>query len=217
MRQNLHSNLFSEAIKLSSSVVHDKAKESACVIKGLSNHTRSLIMVGKAYPVKTEGNILPVLQALEFLGPHDILVIEDSVKEQALLGDIVLLGLAKIGVKGVVCDGCVRDIDHAERIGVSVWSRSVTPAAAGLGKSALPVSTVTIADSPIHKGDWLFGDGDGLVSIPRGQARFIIKAASIKNKREKIYKRRIENGEVLYQMMNIDGHLQRNEDIVVEF
>ncbi len=214
---DMRNSLFAEASKLSSSVVHDKAKDVAVIIKGLTNHTASIPLVGKAYPVLTNGSILPVLQALEYMDEHSILVIEDTVKNQALLGDIVMLALKKLGVKGVVCDGLVRDIDHAEKIGISVWSRSVTPEAASLGKPAAAVDVVTVGGHSIRKDDWLFGDGDGLVAIPREQSRYIIKSAAIKNKREHIYKNRILNGEVLFNMMNIDGHLRKNENVVVEF
>jgi regulator of RNase E activity RraA len=66
-------------------------------------------------------------------------------------------------------------------------------------------------------GDWLFGDRDGLVHVPGDQARLVIKAAAIKDKKERLYKQRMHDGENLITMMNVRAHLSAGEPIKVEF
>jgi len=210
--------LMSEAKKLSSSVVSDKGMGRANVLDHkLINFTPNIKLIGPVHLVKTDGDILPVLQGLDSISPGYILLIEDSIREEALLGDIIMLAAVKKGVKGLLCSGKIRDISEADNLGISVWAESVSPKAAGLGKFSSPVESVMLAGVKIESGDWLFGDQDGLVHVPANDARLIIKSASIKDKKERIYKQRMENGEKLIEMMNVRKHVSSGEAIKVDF
>ncbi len=210
--------LIAEASRLSSSVVWDRGLGHATIIEHpLSNFTPDLKLIGPVHPVLTQGDILPVLQALDAIEPGYLLLIQDTIGACALLGDIVMLAAKKKGVAGIICLGMVRDIADASRLALPVWASAVTPRASGLGKAAAPPDRVVLAGHTIARHDWLFGDRDGLVHLPAEQARLVIKAAAIKDKKERVYKNRIHNGEELVVMMNIRGHLEKNEAIKVEF
>jgi regulator of RNase E activity RraA len=216
--KRIHDAMFQEATGLSSSVVYDKGVDQVKMInQGLCNFTKNMKLIGTAYPVITNGDILPILQSLDDIEKNSILVVQDLVGEKALLGDIVMLALKKIGVRGIVCNGRVRDIEHAEKIGIAVWANGLTPEAAKIGSRQDRVDFVTVSNQLIERGDWLFGDQDGLVCVPKGISRKMIKSAAMKEKRERIYKERIESGEDLFEMMNVSRHLVYGENIKVEF
>ena len=210
--------LIQEASRLGSSVVVDCGGGCATILNHqLVNYTPELKLIGPVYPVLTNGDILPVLQGLDAIPPRHVMVIQDTKGDAALLGDIIMLAAKKKGVAGLLCTGKVRDISDASRLGLPVWAAAVSPKAAALGVPAsMPVS-VKVAKHTIAFGDWLFGDRDGLVHVPAKSARLIIKAAAIKDKKERIYKARIHNGEELFVMMNVRGHLTAGEAIRVEF
>ena len=210
--------LIQEASRLGSSVVADCGGGCATILNHqLINYTPELKLIGPVYPVLTNGDILPVLQGLDAIPPGHLMVIQDTKGEDALLGDIIMLAAKKKGIAGLLCSGKVRDISDASRLGLPVWAAAVSPKAAALGMPASMPDSVVVAKHTAAIGDWLFGDRDGLVHVPAKSARLIIKAAAIKDKKERIYKARIHNGEELFVMMNIREHLTTGEAIRVEF
>lgn len=211
--------LMHEAAGLNSSVISDCGMKYTTILSHqLTNFTPELKLIGPVHPVLTHGHILPVLQGLDAIRPGYILVIQDTKGEAALLGDIIMLAAIKKGIAGVICTGKVRDISDASRLGLPVWAASLSPTAAPLGMAAPQVQgSVVISHQTITANDWLFGDRDGLAHVPEMNARLIIKAAAIKNKKEHIYKTRIHGGEELIVMMNIREHLASGAAIKVEF
>jgi 4-hydroxy-4-methyl-2-oxoglutarate aldolase len=210
--------LLAEARTLSSSVVWDRGLGHASLVDiALINHTPELKLIGPVYAVRTDGNILAILQALDNANPHDILVIEDTVGEDALLGDIVMLAAKQKGIAGIACNGKVRDIADANRLELPVWARGVSPRATTIGEKASALGKAQLGACLLLTGDWLFGDRDGLVHVPGDQARLVIKAAAIKDKKERLYKQRMHDGENLITMMNVRAHLSAGEPIKVEF
>ncbi len=211
-------SLIKEASGLNSSVVSDRSMGYATVLNHhLTNFTPEIKLIGPVHLVLTDGNILPVLQGLDAIQSGHILVIQDTIGDAALLGDIIMLAAKKKGIAGLLCTGKVRDIADASRLELPVWAASLSPLAAPLGTASPMPDSVVVAGHTINSGDWLFGDRDGLVHVPAACARLVIKAAAIKNKKERVYKTRINNGEGLIVMMNIREHLASGAAIKVEF
>ena len=228
MENNLHSTqndvsrmpfLLKEASRLSSSVIWDCGRGNVFVINhSFTNYTPQLKLIGPAYPVSTNGDILPIIQAINDISPGFLLVINDSISKAALLGDIIMLAAKKKNVSGILCSGIVRDVADASNLEMPLWALNAAPNSCKLGvASPTPSHKVEIAKQEICFGDWLFGDRDGLVCLPAKYARLVIKSACIKNKKENNYKNRIYNGENLFEMMNIEAHIARGENIKVEF
>jgi 4-hydroxy-4-methyl-2-oxoglutarate aldolase len=213
-------SLVDAARRLSTSLVCDRLYDHGSVIRApLINVTPGLLLAGPAFPITTEGAILPILQALDVVPPHHVLVIQDtSASERALLGDIILTAARQQELGGVVCLGTIRDLDEAPKIQVPLWASGASPQAAGLGRRAPQVPCdVTLGTTLVRPGDWLFGDRDGLVCVDREWIRVILKAAALKGKKERLYKERLCAGERLTEMMNVRRHLEHGEPIVVEF
>ncbi len=213
-------SLLDAARRLSTSLVCDRLYDHGSVIRApLINFTPGLPLAGPAFPITTEGAILPILQALDVVPPHHVLVIQDASAEQrAVLGDIILTAARQQELGGVVCLGTIRDLDEAPKIGVPLWASGASPQATGLGSRAPQVPCdVTLGTTLVRPGDWLFGDRDGLVCVEREWIRVILKAAAIKAKKERLYKERLNAGERLTEMMNVRRHLEHGEPLVVEF
>jgi regulator of RNase E activity RraA len=209
-----------KAVKtLGTAVVWDKSAGKAHMVlgHGLNNFTPELRLAGPVHLVKTSGDILPVLQGLQDAESGHILLIEDIKPGRALLGDIVMLAVQQKALAGIVCLGVVRDVADASHLKVPLWAQACSPMAASLGKPANPAEVISMGNTRIVQGDWIFADQDGVVHVPAAHARFVIKAASIKNKKEQLYKERMLAGEALLEMMNINGYLERGEPMRVEF
>jgi regulator of RNase E activity RraA len=185
----------------------------------IKNYVPDKLLVGPAYPVIVRNSILPVLQALDETPANYVLVISDVAESKvALLGEIIATAARQQQLGGIVCFGAIRDVDQIREIGIPVWAQGACPDAAPLGEpiSSLPES-LEVNGCLVRRGDWLFGDEDGLVCVEQEWARHVIKAAQIKAKRESLFVDRLECGERLSDMMNLEGFLHRGEDIVVEF
>jgi 4-hydroxy-4-methyl-2-oxoglutarate aldolase len=81
----------------------------------------------------------------------------------AHMGELSAETLNFRGIRGYVVDGSCRDIDFILRLGFRVFCRYTTPADIA-GKLGEPI---TMGALTIHSGDYIMGDIDGSVLIPR--------------------------------------------------
>lgn len=88
----------------------------------------------------------------------------------AQMGELSAETLQKKGVLGCVLDGHARDTNFLLDIGFQTWRISHTPK--DIVGRWLPTATdvpIQIADVRIEPGDFLLGDRDGMVRIPKAQ------------------------------------------------
>lgn len=162
-----------------SSAVSDalgKAGALSGAIRAVTRHDR---MVGTAVTVVTSpnDNLLPYL-ALAECRPGDILVIATGGMEQtsALLGGTILGHLKNAGVRGVVTDGFVRDLDEIEAIGLPVFAAGFStkaPTKSGGGAVNVPV---VIGGLVVQAGDVVVADRDGVTVVPARQVASVCEA-----------------------------------------
>jgi 4-hydroxy-4-methyl-2-oxoglutarate aldolase len=109
-----------------------------------------------------------------------IVVIQDIDRKPgvgALVGELHAAVLQRMGCKGVITNGAVRDLSAVERRGLPMFSGSVSPSHAythivDVGKP------VEIAGLTIRPGDILLGDRHGIVRIPPDLAAQIPEEAA---------------------------------------
>ncbi len=100
--------------------------------------------------------------------PGHVVVIQPNDSTVAHMGELSAETLKYKGVRGVIADGGVRDSQSILDIGFQVWHRYYTPR--DVVGYWLPYAfdvPVTIGEVKILPGDYLFGDRDGVVRIPR--------------------------------------------------
>ena len=115
---------------------------------------------------------LAVFGALDAATSGDIIVAAtDGFVGTAVTGDLVLGMARNKGLAGFVTDGLVRDVVGIEAVGLPVYCAGITPnspARNGPGTVGFPVVMGGVAIAP---GDILVGDRDGIVVVPRLEAR----------------------------------------------
>jgi 4-hydroxy-4-methyl-2-oxoglutarate aldolase len=143
-------------------------------IKPLSAKTK---FIGTALTVRTRpiDNLAPYA-ALKFAKPGDVLLVAvDGSDTASVLGDI-LLGMAKnAGIVAAVTDGTVRDSEGINKVGIPTFARALNPNSPfkdGPGEVGLPIA---LGGVPIHAGDIVAGDVDGVVVVPREDANLVAK------------------------------------------
>ncbi|WP_330949375.1 RraA family protein [Virgibacillus sp. MG-45] len=136
-------------------------------------------LVGRAFTVKIPvGDNLAVLKAINGAKKDDVLVIDAKGDTyRAVAGDLYLGMAQKLGIKGVVADGVIRDKAAVRALNFPVFCKGTTVAASnkiGVGELNQPISC---GGMPIKPGDIIVGDADGVVVVPQEQEKQILAKA----------------------------------------
>jgi regulator of RNase E activity RraA len=119
---------------------------------------------------------LLVYKALQLVQPGDVLVItNDGSSATSVFGDLVVSIARARGVAAMVTDGMARDGAGILEVDLPVFVRGLNangPYKDGPGEVNFPISCGGI---PVHPGDILAGDGDGVVVVRREDAPFVAK------------------------------------------
>lgn len=146
-------------------------------------------LVGRAEVLQVTRTDNGVIRALlERGGPRrgDVLVVAGAAgSTTSVTGGITAQELHAAGFAGLVTDGPVRDAAELRAGPLRVWCTGLTPAASGKDWREPPPERVVIGGVPVHNGDVVLADDDGVVVWPaadvtdlldRARARFAADA-----------------------------------------
>jgi 4-hydroxy-4-methyl-2-oxoglutarate aldolase len=151
----------------------------------------SMKVAGPAFTVEVRpGDNLMIHAAMALAKPGDVLVIDGKGDQtSALMGTIMMTACRQLGLAGVVVDGAVRDsleIDEMDYPVFSVGTNPNGPTKQIGGRIGHPVS---LGGVTVRPGDFVIGDGDGVVVVEREKLAELLPLAEHKVKAET---RRIE-------------------------
>ena len=138
------------------------------VLQGIKPLFRGMHMVGRAVTVRTyPGDWAKPVRAIDVAEPGDVLVIDSGGVGPAIWGELATNSAIQRGLAGVVIDGALRDSDDIVDLNFPAFSRLVMPNAGepkGFGEIGVPI---IVGNQRVEPGDWVLGDGDGVVILPR--------------------------------------------------
>ncbi|TVT81264.1 RraA family protein [Pseudomonas sp. H3(2019)] len=165
---------------------------------------RCFSLVGKAWtlrygPVGLEGGT--VGDYIDDLEEGQVVVIDNQGRlDTTVWGDLLTSTAARKKLAGTVIDGVCRDVDRALELGYPIFSRGNWMRT---GKDRVRVEAiqepVTLGGVRVEAGDWLRGDGDGLVVVPAKQLEQVLKVAEEIHRAEEHIRAAIEAGTPLRQ------------------
>jgi 4-hydroxy-4-methyl-2-oxoglutarate aldolase len=144
--------------------------------KPLVGRARTISRI-KAPPNATQPEIDPSLgmgtqKLIDSCQSGDVVVIaaEDNL-DFAMWGDNMGVRASSLGVRGVVTDGAVRDLDEMPKLGLSVYARGTTPKQAFRRMLTLTIDQPIVCGGVmVRSGDVVIGDADGVVVVPHARA-----------------------------------------------
>jgi|SRR5271168_4160271 len=124
-------------------------------------------------------------------------------------GDLLTSMSVRRKIGGTVIDGICRDIDRAFELGYPIFSRGNWMRT---GKDRVRVEAtnepVNIGGIRVEPGDWLRGDGDGVVVLPAVRVAEILMAAQEVHEAEDHIRAAIESGSTMREARKRFGYHQ---------
>ena len=123
--------------------------------------------------------------AVEEAGPDNVIVIEQrSGVDAAAWGGILSRASQARGIAGTIVDGPTRDIEEADRIGYTVFARTLTcRTARGRIYESECQTPIDFGDTKVHPGDFIAIDRSGCVVIPAAKIGDVLaRAEQIRDK-----------------------------------
>jgi 3-hexulose-6-phosphate synthase/6-phospho-3-hexuloisomerase len=161
-------------------------------------------MIGTAVTVQTfKGDWAKAVEAIDEAKKGDVIVIYNGSRHVAPWGGLATLSCLNKGVAGVVIDGAVRDIDEVRKIGLPVFATCHVPNAGepkGFGEIN---SEIVCGNQTVNPGDYIVGDDNGVVVIPKERAYEIARRAKEVEKTEQRLFEEIRRGATLSEVMNL--------------
>jgi len=141
------------------------------VLPGIRPIAPGLKVVGRALTVRTApGDYAKPVEAIDVAQPGDVIVVDAGGVPPAIWGEMASRSAMNRGLAGIVIHGAIRDSGDIRALGFPAFATVVCPNAGeprGLGEIGVPI---TIMGEAVAPGDWILGDDDGVVHIPRAQA-----------------------------------------------
>ncbi len=163
-------------------------------------------MVGPAVTVQTfEGDWAKTVEAIDTAQSGDVIVIYNGGSDQvAPWGELATLSCINKGVSGVVIDGAVRDIEDIRRLEFPVFARAVVPNA-GEPKGFGEINTeIRCAGQTVRPGDYIVGDDNGIVVVPKERAYEIARRSVEVEKNESRIRDEITKGSTLSKVLRLE-------------
>ena len=126
-------------------------------------------VAGPAFTIEVRpGDNLMIHAAMALAKPGDVLVIDGKGDQtSALMGTIMMTACRQLGLAGVVMDGAVRDSLEIDEMDYPVFSVGTNPNGPTKNNGGRIGHPVSVGGVTVHPGDFVIGDGDGVVVIER--------------------------------------------------
>ncbi|MBN1456002.1 MAG: bifunctional hexulose-6-phosphate synthase/ribonuclease regulator [Methanomicrobia archaeon] len=174
------------------------------VMHGIRPVFEGIKLVGKAVTVQTfEGDWAKVVEAIDTAKEGEVIVAYAGAKDIAPWGELASWSCKQRGIAGIVIDGATRDVDEIRRIRFPVFARFIVPNA-GEPKGFGELNTeITCGGQEVRPGDWIIGDDNGVVVVPRERAYEIARRAKEVWKNEERVREEIKRGKTLSQVLDL--------------
>ena len=144
-------------------------------------------VAGPAFTVRCPpGDNLMLHAAIYRAEPGSVIVAEGGDVDYALAGGNVCAVAQRRGIAAFVIDGVIRDLAEVRAMGFPVFARGVIPVP-GRKSAVGPLNTpIRCGGAPVHPGDIVVADEEGVVVTPRSRAGEVLRAAQEREAREAV-------------------------------
>ncbi|MER5469000.1 4-carboxy-4-hydroxy-2-oxoadipate aldolase/oxaloacetate decarboxylase [Streptomyces sp. NPDC002685] len=143
------------------------------------------------------GDNLMIHAAVEQCGEGDILVVTTtSPSTDGMFGELFATALHRRGVRGLVINAGIRDTAELREMGFPAWSAAVSPQGTVKATGGSVNVPVALGGQIVRPGDVILADDDGVVCVPREDARRVAKASEARERKEALARAAFLEGEL---------------------
>ncbi|MDN4605875.1 RraA family protein [Sporosarcina highlanderae] len=180
---NIPNDLLNRVSQLNSTLLCDGLVNSGAMDYMIKPVTAEQKVSGPAFTVSLEpGDNLFLHEAIHTAPEGSVLVVDGKGYEhRAYLGELMAFAAKAKNLKGIIIDGLVRDYDVLSKMEFPIFAKGFIPAGPfkeGPGSINQRISCGGIVVNP---GDFIIGDTDGVVVIPRDELENTILSAEKKS------------------------------------
>jgi 3-hexulose-6-phosphate synthase/6-phospho-3-hexuloisomerase len=158
-------------------------------------------MCGPAVTCRTyAGDWAKPVEAIDVCKPGDVLVVDACDATPAMWGELATHSAMVKGLAGLVVWGAIRDTPEIAKTGFAAFNSKVCANAGepkGFGEINVPI---VIAGQTVKPGDWIVGDDDGVMVLPKEQAVELANRAMDVLEKENRLRGEIEGGKTLSEV-----------------
>ncbi len=174
------------------------------VLEGIRPLFQGISMAGRAVTVRTyPGDWAKPVEAIDIAEKGDVIVVDAGGVGPAIWGELATHSALQRGVAGIVVDGAIRDTYDIVRMKFPAFTRLIMPNAGepkGFGEIGVPV---TVGSRRVENGDWILGDDDGVVVLPRSMATEYANRSMDVLERENRIREEIKEGSTLSKVTEL--------------
>jgi len=174
------------------------------VLEGIRPLFQGIRMAGRAVTVRTyPGDWAKPVEAIDAAEKGEVIVVDAGGVGPAIWGELATHSALQRGVAGVVIDGAIRDTYDIVQMKFPAFTRLIMPNAGepkGFGEIGIPV---TVGSRRVENGDWILGDDDGVVVLPRSMATEYANRSMVVLERENRIREEIKEGSTLSKVTEL--------------
>ncbi len=170
------------------------------------------VVVGRVRPARHYGSVDIFLEALEEGSPGEVLVVDNAGRrDEACVGDLIVLEAKLAGLAGMVVWGLHRDTQELFEIGLPVFSLGEYPTGPLRldPRDAHALASARVGSWTVGADDVAMGDADGVVFLPAARAEEIAEAARAIRDTERAQAEKMRHGTSLRRQVRFSDFLAR--------
>ena len=173
-------------------------------LEGIHAVVPDVKMVGKVLTVRTApGDWAKPVEAIDEAEEGDVIVVDACGVGPAIWGEEATRSCLQRKLAGIVINGGIRDVKEIRELGFPAFAKLIMPAAGeprGWGQIGVPIK---IGGIEINTGDWIVGDDNGVMVIPKEIAVEIANRAMHWMEKEGREMKEIEEGSTLAKVSEL--------------
>ncbi|WP_418116804.1 4-carboxy-4-hydroxy-2-oxoadipate aldolase/oxaloacetate decarboxylase [Variovorax sp. 350MFTsu5.1] len=196
---------------LGAATVYEAQGAKGALDQGIKPIDPTLRLAGPALTVDCRpADNLMLHYAVQKAAPGDVLVVDaKGFMEAGPWGDVLTIQAMKVGIAGLVINGCVRDANLIIDLGFPVFCRGLSIKGTGKNQPGRLNVPITFGDVLIHPGDIIVGDRDGVAVVPRDEVASAISSSLAREEKEAGQRKAIEQGAMTAELLNLTDTLKR--------
>lgn len=169
-------------------------------------------IIGQMAPYEGQGDAKK-MEACHGIGPDDVSVWSGNGTGVCYFGELIALGMVERGSTGAVLDGGLRDVGALRDHGFSAFA-AYRSAVQSIGRwrvigHQVPayVSGATSRWVVVNPGDFVLGDGDGVIIVPQSVIDEVLEKTEAMTLTENNVRASLRGGMTLEQALEQYGHI----------